>query len=197
LEISFSIIDLFQKQFGITPLQYQFSSVDKRLDKLSETASKSKNGWPLYWDDAFGRAYFMPVFLQPDGTTDYIPLSYPVITINCAKTIISTALTERNGTVKEVIRLQDYEIKIRGFLVGQNNSWPEDGIIQLHDLYKSLQPLKIICPLTDIFLLSEERSANDKVVIKSLRFPEAKGDIKLCPYIMELVSDEDFNLNEI
>lgn len=195
-EISISLFDLFQKQFGITPQEFKFESVEKTVDKLSESESKAKKGAPLYWDDAFGRFYFMPVFLQPDGE-DPIQLSYPVTSITCSKTIIDTPLTERNGTVKEFINQQDYKINIRGFLVGKENEWPEDGITQLYDLYKRKQAMTMICALTDIFLLNDERQGNDKVVIKTLRFPENKGDIRVRAYEMELVSDESFSLNEI
>ena len=120
--------------------------------------------------------------------------SYPVISISSRKTIIETPLTERRGTVKELINMQDYEIVIKGFIIGNSNEFPEAEVGRLRTIYEQNSALSVQCPLTDIFLLRPDRSGSDQVVIRELIFPAVKGVKNIRPYQLRMVSDEPFNL---
>ncbi|MGN6568230.1 MAG: DUF6046 domain-containing protein [Flavipsychrobacter sp.] len=188
-EVSFSIAQLFEQQFGYKSEAFNFS-------KQVPDNTLAKRGTDLIDNDAFGREFFMPVWLGAD-TTSYVALPYPVVRIECRKTIVDTPLTERNGTVKELINTQDYRITIRGLIISADKQWPEDGIAMLNDLFKMQAPLFIKCALTDIFLLTPERGGSDKVVMISISFPESRGAKDIRAYEIELISDEIFSLNEI
>ena len=120
-----------------------------------------------------------------------------MISISGRKTIVETPLTERRGTVKELINIEDYEIVIKGFIIGATNDFPENDVAILRNIYEQNSALSIQCPLTDIFLLRPDRSGSDQVVIKDLRFPGIKAVKNVCPYELHMVSDEPFNLIEI
>ncbi|MBA3830137.1 MAG: hypothetical protein H0X33_14450 [Taibaiella sp.] len=193
--ISISVENLFQDYFGFKPQQFDFG-------KLPVLNQKSKKGVPLYDIDQFGETYFMPVTLKytPDdgtgGAVQTLKLSYPSVEVDCRKNMVITELTKR-GSVKELISNSDFRFRIRGFIIGANNQWPEDELQALEQLYEQQQSMVIQSAITDIFLMTKVRGGNDKVVIENLHFPAGRGDIRVRAYEMELVSDENFSLEEI
>jgi hypothetical protein len=190
--IELSLVGLFKQQFGIVPEQFQFPQLP-----VPEVAGSK--GAPLYDTDANGRSYFMPVYVGFDRDS-MIALPYPTISAEVAPRIIDTELTEQNGLVSELISIGAYRFMVRGLMIGTNGQWPEDQIAALNNLMVQMQqqqqPLIIECALTDIFLLGTSANASDRVTIRSLRFPNARGDIKVKPYEMELVSDAQFSLEQ-
>jgi len=188
-EVSFSIAQLFEKQFGYKSDAFNFN-------KITDRNLKANGGSPLYSLDSFGREYFMPVWL---GQTldSLIEIPYPVIRIECRKTIVETPLTERNGTVKELIYTQDYRISIKGLIVSSTPDWPEKDIRALNTLFNVNTPIYIQSALTDIFLVAVDRNGDTQAVISSIFFPENKGVKNVCPYEIELLSDNIFSLNEV
>ena len=219
-ELTFDLADLFEQTFGYKTQAFdpQFQPVPN--DKIPNAGAVRRTdngaqGSAYYGNDANGREYFMPIkvtypddaklnsgdgLLVGDNTTGSLKdwwLPYPVISITSRKTIIETPLTERRGTVKELINIQDYEIVVKGFIISNTNEFPEADVTTLRDLYEQNIALSIQCPLTDIFLLRPDRSGSDQVVIKELIFPSIAGVKNVRPYELRLVSDEPFNLISI
>jgi len=193
--LSFNLSDLFEQTFG-----YKTSAFTPVFNTLPFPRTTSVAGSPYYKQDALGREYFMPVTLMiPANTSDNTQLEsydlpYPIISISSRKTIIETPLTERRGTVKEVINTMDYEIVIKGFIIGTQGSFPEADVTKLRDAFEQNTAMSIKCPVTDIFLVRPGRSGSDMVVIKELRFPPVTAIINVRPYELHLVSDEPFSL---
>ncbi len=133
------------------------------------------------------------------GTKEFVEsyLPHPVISVTGKKTIIETPLTERRGTVKEVINLMDYEIVIKGLIIGEDNEYPEVEVSVLRDIFELNVAVGIANPITDIFLMGPATSGSDKVVIKELSFPEVKGAKNVRPYQLTMVSDAPFNLIDL
>lgn len=181
-----SLSDLFEQAFGYRTTA--FNAIPIRTEA-------GVHGAPYYATDAHGKEYFLPVTLTSPGRT--IELPYPVISITSRKTIIETPLTERRGTVKELINIQDYEINIKGFIISDTNDFPETAITLLRDLYEQNTAVSITNPITDIFLLRTDRKGSDQVVIKEIRLPPITGIKNIRPYELVLVSDEPFNLIDI
>ena len=209
-EISFSLADLFERTFG-----YKTRAFDPDFKKVIGSSSLSParkengaQGSPYYSADALGNEYYMPVTISYTdsseqstldtgdrlGSVSKWELPYPVISVTSKKTIVETLLTERRGTVKELINVQDYEIVIKGFLIGSSNDFPEAEVTKLRTIYEQNAALSIQCPLTDIFLLRPDRSGSDQVVIRELSFPAITGIKNVRPYQLRMVSDEPFNL---
>jgi proteasome lid subunit RPN8/RPN11 len=205
---TFNLADLFEKTFGYKTLAFkpEFKKVQ------SSRTEQGAQGSPYYAQDALGQEYFMPVTLMYADSASHTPgvsgadnqgaqrkwdLPYPVISVTSKKTIIETPLTERRGTVKELINIQDYEIIIKGFMIGKNGEFPENDVTTLRTIYEQNAALSIQSPVTDIFLLRPDRSGSDQVVIKELKFPAVKGNKNVRPYELHMVSDEPFNLISI
>lgn len=216
-ELSFDLGDLFEQAFGYRTQAFEpdFKPVPNkgRIDpKIPLRQEQGAHGSPYYAHDALGNEYYMPVtIIYADNTKlssqdaalvggdtlgilNKWDLPYPVISIASRKTIIETPLTERRGTVKELVNIQDYEITIKGFIIANTNEFPEESVTILRTIYEQNAPLSIQNPLTDIFLLRPDRSGSDQVVITELKFPAITGVKNIRPYELHMVSDEPFNL---
>jgi hypothetical protein len=219
-EVDLDLASLFFKAFGTPASVFEPNLQDVRGDtSLSRTEQSAIGGSPYYANDlVLGVEYFMPVTLiYPDtaqkdglvaplifngnnvsgrdsGSTGVLRewnLPFPLITITAKKTL----LTERRGTVKELIQLKDYDITIKGFLIAGTNDYPEDLVTTLRNIYEINGTIGIKSPLTDIFLLRSDSS--DQVVITEMHLPGLKGVKNVEPYELKLVSDSIFNLIDI
>lgn len=216
-EISLSLSALFEKTFG-----YKTTAFDpefRRIEGNSHSARREQGagGSAYYAYDALGTEYFMPVTLSyadlgtqsnpppgvsSDTNNSFVSqrkwnLPYPVISIESRKTIVETPLTDRRGTVKELISIRDYEIRIKGFIISSAHEFPEQDVTTLRNIYEQNTAISIQCPLTDIFLLRPDRGGSDNVIISELKFPAITGVKNVRPYELKLLSDEPFNLISI
>ena len=152
--------------------------------EYSEKEKDSVTGTPLRKYKG-GVYYFMPVSFEHDGNT--WEFDDAVVSVTAKKTIIETALVGRRGTVKELISVDDYEIKLTAVISGDD--YPEQEVMDLVKLFKLNESVKMICAVTDYFLEDE-----DKVIIKNLDFPAVEGVEDLQIITMTLVSDQNFEL---
>lgn len=151
-----------------------------------EIQQVSKYGISLYGTNLLGRPVFMPVIL------DGLELQNPLVSITGKKTIVETPMVGGNGTVKEIINLQDYSIKIICTDMRPDNHWPEDGLHEVKELWAKNKALTMQCALTDVFL-----QAKDNVVITGIAMPDMKGIQYAQVYEISLVSDFYFELELI
>ncbi len=205
----------FEPDFKPVPSK---TSLDPKVPTRKE---KGAFGSAYYASDANGREYFMPVTISYNKTTGTgtasaisgsiggeqvtgaatedtfselikVALPNPVISIRNSKNIIETALTERGGKVIELTNINNYDITIRGFCIG-NNEWPEAQVQQLKEIFTAGDNVRIDCVLTDIFLNELGRMA----VVASFDVPEVRGVKYVRPYELKLISDTPFSLYEI
>jgi hypothetical protein len=208
-EINFSLAELFEQTFGYRTQAFEPQFATTGDGSLSGRKEQGKSGSPFYATDAMGREYYMPITItyqdnavnnsniESPGILKKWDLPYPIISISGRKTIIETPLTERRGTVKELINIQDYEIVVKGFVISRTNEFPENDVATLLTIYEQNTPVSISCPLTDIFLLRSGRSGSDSVVITDLRLPPMEGIKNVRPYELRMVSDAPFSLISI
>jgi hypothetical protein len=206
--INLSLATTFLKVFGIEPLPYDIKDFpeipENSLTGIKEGMRRESGiaaGTPYYSRGLNGREYYMPVWVeyQPEGqtTATKLELPYPVVSADCDKRMVETQMTERKGAVIELINANNWRIRIRGLIINSNNEHPEELITQLVALFEQDAAVVIKSAYTDTLLFRKERQALDKVVIKSLRFPEVTGVKHVIPYDMELVSDSLFSLEEV
>ena len=197
----YNISNLFSRAFGYEYPGEDFKITKENLDKYVEGFKIdtsytrpvfSKKGQPFYATDDFGVEFFLPVWLD-----DYL-VPFAVISINCKKTIITTPLPERGGSVKELISIDDYVINIKGMAVNYGLDYPEDQIQTLFNKFKINKTLKLRSALTDIFLEGmQDDAGNDyghRVAVKSLNFPANPGVEHVKPFELDLESDTVFEL---
>lgn len=150
-----------------------------------EQQTQSKKGSVLRKADALGGWYFMPVSFQ-NGDME-LEAQNALLSVTCEKQIVKTPLAGMDGSVKELISIDDYKFKVAGAIVGDD--WPEDGITALHELFRINQAVKLKCAMSDIFL-----DTDDKVVITKIEYPQMKGVEHVQIFTLECVSDKPFEL---
>ena len=212
--ISLSLVDLHKKAFGVSPEAFK-PNFPKTYGEVEGMRTATGMGGSPYYEDGRNGKVFMPVTISfededqvayggagSESNSGQKPnkswqLPNPVVSVESKKHIINTALTERRGTVKEMINTSDYEITIRGLIIGPTHDFPEDQMAMLRDAYEQNKPVSIASAVTDIFLLRPDRSGSDKVVIAEMRMPVIPGVKNVRPYELKLISDETFNLISI
>jgi hypothetical protein len=149
---------------------------------------------PLYGSDKENgyNNVFSPIWLfEADNAKDsekyLLPLS--LMSLSCKKHIVTTPLVNRNGTVKEEISREDWEINVRGVIVGLDNNYPDNQVQIMKNWFDMSMALNIQNAKTAICL-----SEGEKVIITSLSLPECKGFENTQPYELKLVSDVQFSL---
>jgi hypothetical protein len=204
-----SISSLFAKIFG-----YQSDAFEPDIPKLPTRKTTGKYGSPLYaHDDVTGREYYLPMQVEvgndvmPGTNTTYAAylgfdgsgkwnLPHPVVSASRRKLIIRTPLTERQGSVKEVISSEDWQITVRGVLIGANGEMPEEQMDILTRLDGMTEAVTIHNAITDILLMKPERKGSKQVVINNLQWHDAQGIQGVRGYELQMESDMPFNLIE-
>ena len=155
------------------------------VNRATGIGDYSNLGQPYYATDFLGREFFLPVTLNGK----LIP--FAVLSINEKKTIVETAMPERGGSVKELISIDDYVINLKGILVEEDNIYPEQQIIDIHNLFLLGESIPIRSVLTDIFL---NGAYNHSVVIKEIKWPANPGVQNAKPFEIDMVADMIFTL---
>ncbi len=142
-----------------------------------------------------GTPLVMPVMLE-----DYQLPNEPIITVTGNKKIVKTALTgvnregevQRRGSVKELISVNDYTIKISGVIVNEDHfgEYPRNELAQLRYLYEARRALKIRSLITDVFGITH-------IAISNISVPGQPGMHNNQRYEITGFSDEDFRTDLI
>ena len=193
---SFDIGSLFAKAFGYQPpdkfdigkQSLDISISNFEIPKAGDRVETSKKGMRYYAEDSLGREFFLPVWI------DGLLIPFAVIAVTCRKTIVSTPLPERGGSVKELISIDDYMINIKGMCVSEGNEYPEGDIQKLFTLFTKGESLKVRSVLTDIIL---EGVYDHHCVIREVKFPALAGVEHVKPFEIDLESDMIFDLIEL
>lgn len=151
-----------------------------------ERAMQSATGAPLR-KLVKGIWYFMPASFTHKGKR--WEFDEAVVSITGKKTIVETPMVGRKGSVKELISIDDYEIKLMGVLESSTGDFPEQEMQELVRLWEVNEAVKMSCALTDYFLKED-----DSVVIKTFEPITVEGQEDIQAFNMTLVSDSPFEL---
>lgn len=135
----------------------------------------SKLGTPVYSNIIFNKSIV-------NGWDDFI-INDCLITVNQAKKIITTEIQGRDGTVKEYIGMDDFQIQIVGRLNGAYNVNPRSETKQLKQILDAGQPLA----LTSWWL---QNLGITDIVIKSYNFPQTEGEYSTQYFSIDAISDK-------
>lgn len=153
---------------------------------------QSNMGQPFYAKNLLGLEIFMPITLihkSTDNVERKLLLQNTIISMKTKKTIVETPLINRQGSVKEQISIDDWDISIKGMIVSADNDYPDDAVRELKDFVDINEALDIASVLTSIFLDKDE-----KVVIRDFELSEMRGIQHAQGFTMSLISDIDFKL---
>lgn len=182
----FNIKDIIANTFGFNPQvdEIEIDGSDSRIVNV-----KSDGKWYKSEPSGlYGYTVFMPV------TVAGIFLPYCMVTISGGNKIVETDVTDRDGMVKEYIRADDLSIQIQGVLYTRDGTFPEEQAQEFKDLVRTRVAVEIDCPLTDIFLLTNETNAQDKVVVMDWKLTPQKGVEHVVPFELSLKTDREFEL---
>ncbi|MBV6442757.1 MAG: hypothetical protein EPGJADBJ_04481 [Saprospiraceae bacterium] len=198
-ELSFDIGTLLNRAFGIgrgkpfDPGQIQQPGIRTEQPFPAQPATDSTEG------DEFVQMRNSIVSRLPTGQPVFMPVrlggvvlpNEPSLIINSRKNIVETALagSERRGTVKELISIEDWSVVIRGVAINYKSSqfYPEDQVKELRDLYERNESMEIQCALTNLLGIY-------RLVIREFDLPEMIGVQHAQAYQFICTSDEDFIL---
>ena len=174
------------------------SHIDYSEAYIPQRKEMSDIGGSYYGKNLLGLEVFMPITLtykdpQNKDTNKASKIAYQlentVISVNLRKTIVETSLVNRQGTVKEIISIDAWEIDVRGVIVNDANDYPDSEVQKLRNLVMVNTSLEIENVLTAILL-----SGDEKVIIKDFNLPDMKGIQNAQAFEMKLSSDTDFEL---
>ena len=186
--MEFKLEKIFRDAFGYEPPTTKFV-----IPKASARKEISKLGQPFWFTDILGREFFLPV------TINNVQIPFAVLGMTWKKTIISTPMPERGGSVNELISIDDYTFNLKGILVDESGNFPEADIIALHEMFKINASLVMRSVLSDIVLSGKSSDKKDdpfghRIIIKEIKWPAVSGVEHAKPFEMDLVSDMIFDL---
>lgn len=124
--------------------------------------------------------------------SESITLSTVVVDVSQTHNIIRTQILGRNGTVKEYIGLDDYELTLRGAVVNTaDRTYPTDEMKKLASILQCPEHLAIVSRyLQDIFNLTS-------VVITGKTFPMSEGVENTQLFELRALSDAPLELTSV
>lgn len=176
----FPVIDMLNKsKIDVTDRDYRIypTAMEKKM-----TTSK---GYLTYTSDKLreGVFYYMPISLGG------VSLPVAVMTsIAGKKKIKMTEIPGSDGSVKELISIDDYTISIAAMLSSDDGNYPEDQISEVMNLYRKNESVKLSSALTGTLFDSED------VVITSISFPHTEGVENMQAIKIECITDVPFEL---
>lgn len=127
--------------------------------------------------------------LLSDGTriNDNFVVDEVVIAVNHTKQIVKTTIQGRDGTVKEYISLDDYQINVRGVIVDKNPNRRDNERIELLKSFCDLNTqIKVASKWLTLFGITS-------VVISDYSISQQAGTRQVA-FSLNLLSDEDIEL---
>jgi hypothetical protein len=107
-----------------------------------------------------------------------------LIEINRPKVIQKTQIAGRNGSVKELISDDDFDIRLRGLIVNSDDDTPpEDGVRWFMETVAVPQAIQVECELFDWLGI-------DEVVVRDYSLFQVEGFQHIMAYTINLWSDE-------
>lgn len=164
-------------------------------DSIESNNIRTENifGTPFFRKNTYGKEIFLPVTFKTIVTTEEEKKVVSELEIECCtirvtgkKTIVSTPISERVGTVHEQYNIEDYQFTIKGVLISKDRSFPDEDVLKLVNLFETRETVELHNALSDFFL----GYATKKVVIESLEMPDTEGgSVRHRPFQLVCVTD--------
>lgn len=144
---------------------------------------KSTLGTPVYSNIEF---IANPRYQDIDGSIKSTPrLVYEavLITVTQTKNIIRTQIQGRNGSVKEYVGMDDYEVRIQGIITGENGHYPIDEVAQLHSMLTASIPIEVACAYL-------QNLGIDSIIVSKFELGQQQGGYSYQNFDITAYSDE-------
>jgi len=193
LNTTFNLADLFNQVHGYRPAYVAGLPVNEPGQPTAivpPSLKKTHNpfGEPYYGQaDLMGHEVFCPITIEVAGKDYQFP--FAVIGFSRTKTIIETEMTELNGSVDEIISNRDWDISIKGFLIGQYEQFPDEQLQMLNKVFEVNETVRLKSAISDIFLHD-----NDSILIRKMEIPEKPKVIGVRDFSFQAKSCSIFSL---
>jgi len=91
---------------------------------------------------------------EPVNVEPYTFTIDPLIDIRRRKKISETVMVAKEDTVKEIIAVESYRVRIRGLIVGENGNYPNDELTALNNLCNTNASLEVSSRLLNTYGIS-------------------------------------------
>lgn len=181
------------RQYSLTsikPLTVRDNPYDGKINQTDDRDPelyKSALGTPVVIDLTFQSVTYTDFVQNRQVTTDRVRLETVLCTVSRPTIIIKTQIQGRNGTVKEYISKDDYQITINGIIPGENGQYPEDGALAVQRMAEAPVPI----PVVSRFL---NGMGIYNIVVTDYSMPQVAGGISRQDFTINAISDEPLEL---
>lgn len=137
--------------------------------------------------------------LRDSETGFYLPVQiggvmipHAVLSLSQSKIIVKTQMPGVNGSVKELISLDDINLTIVGVIVADDPNYPEQKMVELKELWAKNEALEIISVVTDIMM----PTSDTKIVITDITLDPVAGYENIQTFSITAISDTQLILTE-
>ena len=148
---------------------------------------KSALGTPVVINLVFDTVTYTNFFTKQSFTTRVLQFDTILCTVSQAKKIIKTEIQGRDGTVKEYIGLDDYQVNINGIITGANGVHPADTVTEL----KKMLDAPVAIPVVSSFL---NRLGIYSIVVNDYSIPQVAGGYSKQDFSINAISDAPLEL---
>lgn len=127
------------------------------------------------YDDFFGN----------EQTFDSIPLATAILRVRVPRTIVKNNLIGAPGTIKQMITIGDFEVRVEAFIYDNEGGSPVDQILPLMTALQSTDPLKI----QSGYLSAIGLDGYSWVVEGEPRIDQIRGTFNMVSVVFNLISD--------
>lgn len=145
----------------------------------------SKLGTVVYSNIIFNAGSILDTNGVIVDTWDDFRIDDVLLVISQSKKIITTEIQGRDGTVKEYIGMDDFQVQITGRLNGSYNVNPKELTKQLKTILSAGQPLEI----TSWYLQNLDIT---DIVVKDFNFGQTEGEYSTQYFTINALSDKRF-----
>jgi len=175
---SLPITKIFPSKIGQPGQKYEINQADYTDQELY----KSVLGTPVYANIQFLSDSYETKVKGQFRDTPALTYDAVLLTVSQAKKIIRTEIQGRDGTVKEYIGMDDYQIQINGIISGKNGHYPIDEVAFLKQILDAPIPI----PVASTYL---NNLGINSIVIDSYELAQEAGGYSYQTFSISAISD--------
>lgn len=175
---------------GIRPLDIRDNPYEGKVNQSDDRDPelyKSALGTPVVIDLTFESVTYTDFIQNRQITTEEIRLQTVLCNVERPSIIVKTQIQGRNGTVKEYISKDDFQVSINGIIAGENGQYPEAAALAIQRMCEAPVPIPVVSRfLNGIGIYN--------IVVDSYSLPQVAGGISRQDFSITAISDEPLEL---
>lgn len=198
VQVKFDIKELYGKVKWSLP--FPLALTGKIGDYSFLTRQQRNNETPFIPEQKLGKPIWADIEL---GSVKFaIP---PVLTVSGQLNVVSTSIAGQDGTVKEIVSVDDYRVNMKCFLtdnvfedlgtVGdkgfkiklRSDEFPEQRVREIRNLFEDKKSVRVISPYLNLFNIQY-------LLVTGISFPELDGLTSIIPCELQCISDKPLQI---